>query len=140
MPRGCGVAALLLHLKEALMGQYHHPVCIEAEEGLSPHSLGCGLKEGDRASPAPARVRWQIEVEAEMPVAAAEKARHYPTKPDTTATVFEVAEIHPYAVRRFGDPLTIDLSDDSLLSRYPRGAARARGRSVGAIPPRWRKR
>ena len=30
------------------MGQYHHPVCIEAEEGLSPHSLGCGLKEGEQ--------------------------------------------------------------------------------------------
>jgi hypothetical protein len=31
-----------------LMGQYHHPVCIEAEEGLSPHALGCGLKEGEQ--------------------------------------------------------------------------------------------
>jgi hypothetical protein len=30
------------------MGQYHHPVCIEAEEGLSPHTLGCGLKEGEQ--------------------------------------------------------------------------------------------
>jgi|GEM_PF-2309148 len=30
------------------MGQYHHPVCIEAEEGLSPHRLGCGLKEGEQ--------------------------------------------------------------------------------------------
>lgn len=30
------------------MGQYHHPVCIEAEEGLSPHALGCGLKEGEQ--------------------------------------------------------------------------------------------
>jgi hypothetical protein len=30
------------------MGQYHHPVCIEAEEGLSPHVLGCGLKEGEQ--------------------------------------------------------------------------------------------
>ena len=30
------------------MGQYHHPVCIEAEEGLSPHGLGDGLKEGEQ--------------------------------------------------------------------------------------------
>ena len=30
------------------MGQYHHPVCIEAKEGLSPQSLGCGLKEGEQ--------------------------------------------------------------------------------------------
>lgn len=31
------------------MGQYHHPVCIEAEEGLNPHTLGVGLKEGEQA-------------------------------------------------------------------------------------------
>ena len=30
------------------MGQYHHLVCIDAEEGLSPHALGCGLKEGEQ--------------------------------------------------------------------------------------------
>jgi hypothetical protein len=30
------------------MGQYHHPVCIEAEEGLSPHGMGDGLKEGEQ--------------------------------------------------------------------------------------------
>jgi hypothetical protein len=30
------------------MGQYHHPVCIEAEEGLSPHSMDSGLKEGEQ--------------------------------------------------------------------------------------------
>jgi hypothetical protein len=28
------------------MGQYHHPVCIEAEEGLNPHGMDSGLKEG----------------------------------------------------------------------------------------------
>jgi hypothetical protein len=59
------------------------------------------------------RVRWEIEVEAETPLAAAEKARRYQTKPGTTATVFEVAEILPYAIRRYGDPVTIDLSPDS---------------------------
>jgi hypothetical protein len=59
------------------------------------------------------RVRREIEVEAETPLAAAEKARHYQTKPGTTATVFEVAEIHPYAVRRAGDPVTIDLTPDN---------------------------
>jgi hypothetical protein len=30
------------------MGQYHHPVCIEAEEGLNPHGMDCGLKEGEQ--------------------------------------------------------------------------------------------
>ena len=56
------------------------------------------------------RVRWEIEVEAEMPQQAAEKARHYQVKPGTTATVFEVSEIRPYAIRRFGNPVTIDLN------------------------------
>ena len=58
------------------------------------------------------RVRWEIEVEAETPREAAEKARHYQTKPGTTATVFEVAEIHPYAVWRYGDPVTVNLTPD----------------------------
>ena len=30
------------------MGQYHHPVCIEAEEGLNPHGMDGGLKEGEQ--------------------------------------------------------------------------------------------
>ena len=30
------------------MGQYHTPVCIEAEEGLSASCLGCGLKEAEQ--------------------------------------------------------------------------------------------
>ena len=30
------------------MGQYHHPVCIEAEEGLSPAGMDSGLKEGEQ--------------------------------------------------------------------------------------------
>jgi hypothetical protein len=30
------------------MGQYHHPVCIEAEEGLDPAGLDSGLKEGEQ--------------------------------------------------------------------------------------------
>ena len=59
------------------------------------------------------RVRWEIEVEAETPLQAAQKARHYQTKPGTTATVFAVAEIRPYAIRRHGDPVTIDLSPDN---------------------------
>ena len=59
------------------------------------------------------RVRWEIEVEAERPRDAAEKARDYQVKPGTSAMVFEVAEIQPYAMRRYGDPVTIDLSPDS---------------------------
>ena len=30
------------------MGQYHRPVCIEAEEGLDPPAMNCGLKEGEQ--------------------------------------------------------------------------------------------
>ena len=30
------------------MGQYHHPVCVEAAEGLSPQEMGLGLKEGEQ--------------------------------------------------------------------------------------------
>src|ERR1700758_3236513 len=30
------------------MGQYHHPVCIEAEEGLNPAAMDSGLKEGEQ--------------------------------------------------------------------------------------------
>ena len=55
------------------------------------------------------RVRWEIEVEAETPHQAAEKARFYQTKPGTTATVFEVAKVHPYGVGGYGRPVTIDL-------------------------------
>src|SRR6266404_9702095 len=28
--------------RRTLMGQYHHPVCIEAEEGLSPNGMDSG--------------------------------------------------------------------------------------------------
>ncbi|HEV8029657.1 MAG TPA: hypothetical protein VGP42_01430 [Stellaceae bacterium] len=58
------------------------------------------------------RVRWEIEVEAETPHEAAQKARFYQTKPGTTATVFEVAEVHPYAAGRNGRPVTIDLTPE----------------------------
>lgn len=30
------------------MGQYHHPVCIEAEECINPYEVGGGLKEGEQ--------------------------------------------------------------------------------------------
>jgi hypothetical protein len=58
-------------------------------------------------------VLWEIEVEAETPRKAAERARHFQTKPGTTATVFDVAEVHPYAIRRYGDPVVIDLTPDT---------------------------
>ena len=38
------------------MGRYHHPVCIEAEEGLSPSAMDAGAKEGEQGfSPRPAK-------------------------------------------------------------------------------------
>src|SRR6202035_4894775 len=42
-------------IKEALMGQYHHPVCIEAAEGSAPTAWGAGSRKANRALPAPAR-------------------------------------------------------------------------------------
>ena len=30
------------------MGQYHHPVCVEDEEGLNPAGMDSGLKEGEQ--------------------------------------------------------------------------------------------
>ena len=59
------------------------------------------------------RVRWEIEIQAATPRDAAEKARHYQVKPGTSATVFEVAEVHPYAVRRYCDPAVIDPIPDT---------------------------
>ncbi len=35
-------------------------------------------------------VTWTINLEADNPQEAAEMARHYMTRPDTTATVFEI--------------------------------------------------
>jgi hypothetical protein len=58
------------------------------------------------------RVCREIEVEAETPREAAERARFYQVKPGTTATVFAVAEIHPYAIDRCGDTVTIDLTPE----------------------------
>jgi hypothetical protein len=61
----------------------------------------------------PALERRNDEIEADTPRDAAEKARHYQTKPGTSATVFEVMEVHPYAIRRTGDPVTNYLTPDT---------------------------
>lgn len=37
-------------------------------------------------------VVWEIDIEADTPLEAAHQARHYQTKPDTTADVFDVTE------------------------------------------------
>ena len=42
------------------MGQYHHPVCIEAEEGLDPHGMDCGLKEGEQGFSRPSTVNAMV--------------------------------------------------------------------------------
>src|SRR5579872_2520097 len=47
--RGRGVAANpAATSRRPVMGQYHRPVCIEAEEGLRPHALDNGPKEGEQ--------------------------------------------------------------------------------------------
>jgi hypothetical protein len=42
------------------MGQYHHPVCIEAEEGLDAHRMDCGIKEGEMAFSRPSPLNAMI--------------------------------------------------------------------------------
>lgn len=60
------------------------------------------------------RMHWEIEVEAETPLKAPQKARSYQTKPGTTATVFEVAEARLCAASRYGRPVTIDLTPEDI--------------------------
>jgi len=50
------------------------------------------------------RVTWEIDVEASSPQEAARQARHHQTKPDTTATVFDV---HREGV----EPVRVDLTE-----------------------------
>jgi len=38
-------------------GTIHHPVCIEAEEGLSPPGMDSGLKEGEQGFSRPSTPR-----------------------------------------------------------------------------------
>src|SRR5258705_10915620 len=42
------------------MGQYHHPVCIEAEEGLNPAGMDSGLKEGEQGFSRPSTVNAMV--------------------------------------------------------------------------------
>jgi hypothetical protein len=42
------------------MGQYHQSVCIEAEEGLDPHGMDCGLKEGEQGFSRPSTVNAMV--------------------------------------------------------------------------------
>lgn len=46
----------------------------------------------DRAMPTTYRVTWEIDVDAFSPIDAAKLAKHYQTKRDTTANVFEVTD------------------------------------------------
>jgi len=54
-----------------------------------------------------------IDVEAVSPLEAAKLARHYQTKPGTTAAVFEVREVCPHGDLRYDNPVTIDLTPSS---------------------------
>jgi len=61
-------------------------------------------------------VTWAIDIEADSPREAAEKARYYQTKPDTIATVFDVfAPMHepPKAGGPRHRVATVDLSQRS---------------------------
>lgn len=59
------------------------------------------------------RVRWVIEVEADSPHEAAVKARAAQTRPDTTATVFQVQEHYQTQPLRWAPPVVeVDLSKD----------------------------
>lgn len=56
------------------------------------------------------RVIWEVDVEAESPQEAAEIARSYQTRPDTTATVFTVR--HPNGVDTVVDLIQEDEESD----------------------------
>lgn len=57
------------------------------------------------------RVRWEIEVAAETPIAAAQQARSRLMQLGTNTC--EVAEITPYAINLYGKPVTIDLASEN---------------------------
>src|ERR1700736_7088744 len=42
------------------MGQYHRPVCIEAEEGLNAYDFDCGAKEGEIGFSRPSPVNAMV--------------------------------------------------------------------------------
>jgi hypothetical protein len=42
------------------MGQYHHPVCIEAAEGLNAYDFDCGAKEGEMAFSRPSPLNVMV--------------------------------------------------------------------------------
>ncbi len=42
------------------MGQYHHPVCVEAAEGLNAHQMDCGIKEGEQGFSRPSPVNAMV--------------------------------------------------------------------------------
>jgi hypothetical protein len=65
------------------------PQVIAALESLLLEHHSCPPKE-IRGQTTRYLVRWEIDIEAESPLEAAQKARHYQTKPDTTAQVFDV--------------------------------------------------
>ena len=56
------------------------------------------------------RVRWEIDIEADSPREAAEKAREIQTNPESMATVFQVIQIHDYTDGTCtpGEPIHID--------------------------------
>jgi hypothetical protein len=54
-----------------------------------------------------------IDVEAVSPLEVAQLAHHHQAKRGTTATVFEVREVHPNGALRHDSPVTIDLTPDS---------------------------
>jgi len=60
------------------------------------------------------RVSWEIDVEADSPREAAEKALEIQKRPDSTATVFRVLSSHenngPYAFADFAEEIDLGLS------------------------------
>lgn len=57
------------------------------------------------------RVTWIIDVDAASPREAAEKARAAQTRPDTTATVFQVQEYHQVRPEWAPPIVEVDLSE-----------------------------
>ena len=80
-------------------------------------------------------VRWEIDLEADNPQQAAEKAREYQAKPDTTATVFDVFERyqgsdHPSDCQHVA---LIDLSEPDETVYYDRTGEIIQCRDCGDV-------
>jgi hypothetical protein len=79
------------------------------------------------------RVTWVIEVEADMPLSAARRARSWQTQPGTVT--YEVYEVCLCPAERYRPPVTIDLTP-TPTEPYPTRRAGRRDQDYAAFYPK----